>query len=268
MRTGQLGCCGVDQGEVIGRDAHPEVVGRRRQPGPLVVGQRQPGLDLLQRADAVAQLPAPVIGIDVLRLAHHGQPGPHRQAGHRAHIPGPCGVAGRGAFIGRQALGLAPRHRPAGGRSRPGAGSSAATGRCRTPGIWLRPAMITCSICSGAAARKIGSAKSRMVGMVFFISASPRPSAPWQRAHIWPYICSTFTGTAGPARLGASQPAASAASSTDNDRDLATARQRHRGPVDLATLVAELLRLLGQPGGQRLVDARCPSRRRSRARPG
>jgi hypothetical protein len=52
-------------------------------------------------------------------------------------------------------------------------------------GIWPLPAMTTLTIVSVfARARIAGSWKSRTFGIVFRISGSPRPSAPWQRAQL------------------------------------------------------------------------------------
>ena len=62
-----VGIVGVDQRHEVGRDVHPELV-RRRQALALVVGQVEDLLELLERVQAVGELPAPVVPLLVRRV--------------------------------------------------------------------------------------------------------------------------------------------------------------------------------------------------------
>jgi hypothetical protein len=64
----------VDQRQVVRRDAQPEHLPRLLAPAPLVVGQRHQARELLQRANGVAHLPAPVAPLLLARLGKEAAP--------------------------------------------------------------------------------------------------------------------------------------------------------------------------------------------------
>ncbi len=63
----------IDEADEVGRDVDPELVGRA-QAGPLLLGQLEDLLDLLEVVDPVAELPAPVVPLLVRDV------GPQRSA--------------------------------------------------------------------------------------------------------------------------------------------------------------------------------------------
>ena len=81
---------GVDERDEVGRDVHPELVGRR-EPLALVVGQVEDLLQVLERVEALRELPAPVVPLLVRDVLP--DPGPAADGG----LP----VRARGASRGR-----------------------------------------------------------------------------------------------------------------------------------------------------------------------
>jgi hypothetical protein len=59
-----VGIVGIDERDEVGRDVHPELVGRR-ETFALVVGQVEDLLEVLQRVKALRELPAPVVPLVV-----------------------------------------------------------------------------------------------------------------------------------------------------------------------------------------------------------
>ena len=68
-----VGIVGIDERDEVGRDVHPELVGRR-EPLALVVGQVEDLLEILERVEPLRELPAPVVPLLVRNVLP--DPGP------------------------------------------------------------------------------------------------------------------------------------------------------------------------------------------------